>query len=118
MLEATRWQWDERLVDEALVDRHVCVDRDPFGARQWQRAAEAGEMPIELRWWLELALERQQAAGIPAWTAFTGPTSSSVTAPEHSITMACCGPASGSLRVVLGQAHDQLPADCGSRSPP
>jgi hypothetical protein len=53
------------------VDAHFCVDRDPRGVREMQRAIEAGILRPELRWLLEAALERKQAAGRPAWAVFT-----------------------------------------------
>ncbi len=111
LLTEERFEWDESLVDDFIAgNRHLCVDTDPHGARQWARLAEAGEMAIELRWLIEAALERQQAVGRPAWAVFTGPAGSA--------TVARHWPAGGSLRPVLGRLWDQLPADCGSRSPP
>jgi hypothetical protein len=118
MLEAQRWQWSEALVDEALVDRHLCVDRDPFGARQWQRAAEAGEMVPELRWLIAAELERKQAAGRPEWAVFTSTSIVVLGRAGRSVAMARRGPASASVQAAEGRAHGQLPASDSGRSPP
>jgi len=118
MLEATRWEWSETLVDEALVDRHLCVDQDPHGARQWARLADAGEMVPELRWLIEAALERRQAAPLAGWATFTGPGASSATVARYVIATTGRRPASGSARDTEGRARVRLPASGMGRSPP
>jgi hypothetical protein len=120
MLEASRWEWSEALVDEALVDRHLCVDQDPHGARQWARLADAGEMVPELRWLIEAELERRQAAAAPAWAVFTASITlgAMVAKPRSRAAVAYRSASSAWTPPVQGRVCDHLAVDHIGRSPP
>jgi hypothetical protein len=119
LLEDERFEWDECLVDDFIAgNRHLCVDTDPYGARESARLIEAGLMVPELRWLIAGELERRQAAGPAAWATFTGPGASSATVARYVIATTGRRPASGSARDTEGRARVRLPASGTGRSPP
>ncbi len=108
LLADERFEWDESLVEDFIAgNRHQCFDTDPFGARESERLVEEGLVVPELRWLLELALERKQAAGRPAWAIFTGPAASSATAPMG--TTPCRRPVRAAVSAAEGRALVLLP---------
>ena len=72
LLEEHRFEWSEAIVDEFIAaNRHLCIDTDPHGAREWARLADAGLMRPQLDWLIAAELERHRLAGRPAWAVFT-----------------------------------------------
>jgi hypothetical protein len=117
LLEQERFEWDGSLVDDFIAgNRHLRFDTDPHGARESERLIGAGVIGAELRWLLEVAPERKQAAPVAAWAVFT---TTSTMVPSAQPAMACRRVASGTVRGDLGaRAHDCLLAGGIGRSPP
>jgi hypothetical protein len=121
LLEEERFEWDESLVDDFIAgNRHLCVDTDPYGARQSARMIEAGEMVPELRWLIAGELERRQAAAAPAWAVFTASITlgAMVAKPLPRAAVAYRSASSGSPRPAEGRVCDHVAVDHIGRSPP